>query len=145
MMYSLSSRPKSFHIKAGMLTLMSAGLLYGCGGGGGGNAAAPTSTPNSAAQPQIGNAYSSSLVRLSWTPPLDRQDGSALIANEVDYYVVKYGFSLDTYFQTRVIGNSLITSITLGGLPHGTNRFAVSACDTDNRCSLFSEIVGVVL
>ncbi len=76
---------------------------------------------------------------LSWTPPTQNTDGSAL--TNLSGYVISYGLSANALSQTVSITNPGTTSYTVQNLGSGTWYFAVSTVTSLGTQSAFSSIV----
>jgi len=75
-------------------------------------------------------------VSLSWQRPETREDGSDLMASEIDRYEVFFGSSSGEYDQSI---ETLSTSTEISDLSEGKYYFAVKAYDTDGLASAFSD------
>lgn len=95
-------------------------LLFACSGGGG-------SSP------------------LSWTPPSERADGTALALSEIAAYRVYYGTVKGQYTGTLLIEDGSVDDAKLGEIPAGKYFIVVTTIDTDDRESIYSNEVEVNL
>ncbi len=75
---------------------------------------------------------------VSWLPPTQRTDGSAL-SNLVGYRLY-YGSRADALTQTISLANGGLSSHMVEGLSSGTWYFAVVACDSGGQDSALSNI-----
>ena len=75
-------------------------------------------------------------VSLSWQRPETREDGSDLMASEIDRYEVFFGSSSGEYDQSI---ETLSTSAEISDLSEGKYYFAVKAYDNDGLASAFSD------
>lgn len=82
--------------------------------------------------PAVGDAF------LSWQPPTQNTDGSAL--TNLAGYRVHYGSSPSTLNQVITINNPSITSYVVNNLSAGTHYFAVTAFTTSGSESALSNI-----
>ena len=80
---------------------------------------------------------------LSWTPPTQREDGSAL--NDLSGYRVYYGLNQNQLDQTVVLNNAGLTSYMVESLGQGTWYFAVTAVDGGGMESGFSNVASKVI
>jgi hypothetical protein len=76
---------------------------------------------------------------VSWMPPTQRTDGSAL--SNLAGYRLHYGTRADTLNQTVDLNNGGLSSYMVEGLSTGTWYFAVVACDSAGQDSVLSTIV----
>ena len=76
--------------------------------------------------------------QVSWTAPVQREDGSPIPLAEIAGYRVYYGRSHGDYTRVVQVEGSATTNITLDGLASGTYYFVVTAVDQHGRESLFS-------
>jgi hypothetical protein len=90
--------------------------------------AAPPPEP----EPILGSAT------LSWTAPVEREDGSVL--DNLAGYKVRYGTSQNDLGTVDVLDNPGIVTYVVENLEQGTWYFAVIAFDADGRESEFSNI-----
>jgi hypothetical protein len=91
------------------------------------------------------NGGTAGSVSLSWIPPSEREDGTALLPGEISGYTVYYGAASASYSNSLYIDNGLATSASIVDLAPGTYYMAVTTRDSDGRESAFSsEIVNVV-
>ena len=81
--------------------------------------------------------YSDSAL-LSWTPPTEREDGSAL--TDLDGYVIYYGLASGEYTESIEISAGL-SSYMIEGLSDGTWFFAMTAKDSSGLESDYSNEV----
>lgn len=82
-----------------------------------------------------GNTGSASL---SWTPPIEREDGTALSLSEISGYTVYYGASSGNYTKSLNINDGFATSATITDLPPGSHYMVVTTRDFDGRESSYS-------
>jgi outer membrane biosynthesis protein TonB len=82
------------------------------------------------------NASGSATV--SWTPPVQRTDGSAL--TDLAGYRIRYGNSPTTLSQTIDVPGASLTRYVVEGLTAGTWHFGVVAYDTGGRESDLSNL-----
>ncbi|HUG98464.1 MAG TPA: putative Ig domain-containing protein [Gammaproteobacteria bacterium] len=76
---------------------------------------------------------------LSWTPPTEREDGSAL--TDLAGYSIHYGNSPDALTQTIVIDTAGLSSYVVEGLSSGSWYFGMKAVDTQGYESSLSAVV----
>ena len=79
-------------------------------------------------------------ARLSWAPPVEREDGTSLGLTEIQEYRIYWGLD-NTFDQTTVITDSTVTEILISDLPTGVHSFRMTAVDTDGLESSFSATV----
>jgi hypothetical protein len=77
-------------------------------------------------------------VSLSWTPPTENTDGSAL--SNLAGYRVYFGNRADALTQSVDITNAGLTSYVLENLPQGTTYFAVAAYNAAGAESALSGV-----
>jgi len=93
---------------------------------------AVTVADDDAPAPALGSAT------LRWTPPTEREDGSAL--NNLAGYKVLYGLDQTDLDHVVVLDNPGLTSYVVDNLYPGTWYFALTAFDTEGRESGFSNV-----
>ena len=86
---------------------------------------------------------SSGKATVSWVPPTQRTDGSALTA--LAGYRIRYGSSATALDQTVQLNNVGLTSYMIEGLAPGTWYFAMTAVDTGGLESDMSNSVAKVI
>jgi hypothetical protein len=107
------------------LLLLACLALSACGGGSG-DVSATASPTVAAATPTPGAANTGTgSATLSWTPPTQNSDGSALVT--LAGYRVYYGTSAGNLSQTIQLSNPGLTSYVVGNLASGTYYFAIAA------------------
>jgi len=114
-------------------------LLTACGGGGSGDTATPLD-PNQGGKGNGGGSGITSYgtATLSWLPPTENTDGSALT---LAGYKIYYGTSEGNYTEVISIDNVGIATYVIDNLPAGnTYYFVVTAVDTDGIESGYSEV-----
>ncbi len=115
-------------------------LLVACGGGQ--IAAKSTSASGSAVKtPTVSSATSSGtgVVTLSWLPPTENTDGSAL--TDLSGYKIYYGTSPDALTKTIALNNAGLTSYMVENLAVGADYyFAITAINSDDTQSGLSNI-----
>ena len=80
-------------------------------------------------------------VALSWTAPVEREDGTPISMSEIAGYRVYYGTSEGNYPNKLDIADSYNMQATLSNLVSGTYYIVVTSYDMDGRESAFSEVV----
>jgi hypothetical protein len=75
---------------------------------------------------------------VSWLPPTQRTDGSAL--SDLVGYRLYYGTRADALTQTISLANGGLSSHMVEGLSSGTWYFAVVACDSGGQDSALSNV-----
>jgi hypothetical protein len=80
----------------------------------------------------------SNAATLSWQPPMENEDGSALM--DLAGYRIKYGTRADALTQTITIPNPGLTRYVITDLPPGTYYFALQAY---NHAGAESDLSGV--
>lgn len=123
------------------LAAVSALIIAGCGGGGGGTAAVPQAASQTApgATPPAGTPSSSlGAATVSWLPPQQNSDGSAL--TNLAGFKIYYGqnsAALDSYVA---IGNASISTYVLENLTRGQWFFGVVAVNSTGIESSLSNL-----
>jgi hypothetical protein len=79
---------------------------------------------------------SSSNVSLSWQPPTENSDGSALV--DLAGYVIHYGTVSNDYTSAITITNPGLTSFVVEDLPAGTYYFSMTSKATNGEESKLS-------
>lgn len=79
-------------------------------------------------------------VRLSWTAPLTRINGSSLALSEIESFEISYGNSPEALDQTLAVPGDQ-TSLEISDLASGTWYFSIRVIDTDGLKSEPSEVV----
>jgi len=113
----------SWTLVAGMIGL--AGLLSACGGGDSGSSSSSTAA---AAGPNA--------VSLSWLPPTENTNGSAL--TDLTGYTIYYGTQSQNYTSQIQVTNPGLTTYVVDNLPPGTYYFAVTATASNGLQSGYS-------
>ena len=80
-------------------------------------------------------------VVLSWTAPVEREDGTPISMSEIAGYRVYYGTSEGNYPNKLDIADSYNMQATLSNLASGTYYIVLTSYDMDGRESSFSEVV----
>ena len=78
----------------------------------------------------------SNAVTLSWQPPTENADGTALV--DLKGYKVHYGPESKSYSDTIQVANAGLTTYVVQNLPAGTYYFAVTAYNTTGQESSLS-------
>jgi len=121
-------------------------LLSGCGGGGGGgdggggdNFTDTTAVGSSGTDTNfaVGTAL------LSWTPPTANTDESTL--TNLAGYRIYYGTESGSYDETITLDSTELTSYLIENLPAATWYFTMTAYNSDNLESAYSEEVSKVV
>ena len=81
------------------------------------------------------------VVALSWTAPVEREDGTPISMSEIAGYRVYYGTSEGNYPNKLDIADSYNMQAMLSNLASGTYYIVVTSYDMDGRESAFSEVV----
>jgi hypothetical protein len=142
--------------------LLAAGLsilLSACGGSDSGVASpanlssastANTSTPGSSSSSNTSSSSSNSstntttsvsttgIIKLQWTAPVSRTDGTPLSLSEIAGYRVHYGTSPGNYPNHVNINNGSLQSASVTGVPVGTYYVAMSTYDSSGLESQYS-------
>jgi hypothetical protein len=126
--------------------LVGTAALQACGSAsdspsGSASASGSSSGSGSASGSSSGSGSGSAL--LSWTPPTQRADGTA-IGNLMGYKIY-YGTSPDALTTVVTVENAGVASYEIDNIPPSTYYFAVTAVDTDRLESAFSNIVSKVI
>ncbi len=80
-------------------------------------------------------------ITLSWTPPVEREDNSALSLSAIAGYKIYYGTTPGQYPNSATINNSAATGYTLNNLSSATYYLVVTTIDTSGRESQHSSEV----
>jgi hypothetical protein len=117
-------------------------LLTACGGGGGEDGT-PVSDVGSGGSKVGGGAggagTSYGVATLSWLPPTENTDGSAL--TNLAGYKIYYGTEEGNYTDVITIENAGISTYVVENLPAGnTYYFVIAAFDSDGLQSEFSTV-----
>jgi hypothetical protein len=101
-----------------------------------------TSAPAAPAQSVVTSAPTATMatgrVALSWTPPTENTDGSAL--SNLSGYRVYFGTRADALTQSVQITNPGLTAYVIENLPQGTTYFAVAAYNASGAESALSGV-----
>jgi len=81
------------------------------------------------------------VVALSWTAPVEREDGTPISMSEIAGYRVYYGTSEGNYPNKLDIADSYNMQATLSNLVSGTYYIVVTVYDMDGRESAYSQVV----
>ena len=81
------------------------------------------------------------VVALSWTAPVEREDGTPISMSEIAGYRVYYGTTEGNYPNQLDIADSYNMQAMLSNLASGTYYIVVTSYDMDGRESAFSEVV----
>ena len=81
------------------------------------------------------------VVALSWTAPVEREDGTPISMSEIAGYRVYYGTTEGNYPNELDIADSYNMQAMLSNLASGTYYIVVTSYDMDGRESAFSEVV----
>ena len=126
---------------SGLMVLLIALPLFGCGGGGGG-----TSSNNSGTSWNLGSLVASPPVSppaspktLSWDAPTTYTDGTAL--SNLAGYKIYVGTSHGNYTRSIDVGNVTTCTIDSLSLAPGTYYFAATEYDSEGKESAFSNEV----
>ena len=110
-------------------------LLSACGG-----VDEATSSAGGNSTSSVGGSSTSKIlgsVTLSWTPPVQRADGSALPMAEIGGYRIYYGKSLGNYPNSIDIPDRTVQEFIVT-LPEGTYFFVMTTYDTNGAEGSFS-------
>ena len=80
-------------------------------------------------------------IALSWTAPVEREDGSGISMAEIAGYRVYYGIAPGDYTTEVAIDSGSTMSVTLSNLTPGTYYIAVTTVDLAGRESTYSQEV----
>jgi len=81
------------------------------------------------------------VVALSWTAPVEREDGTPISMSEIAGYRVYYGTTEGNYPNELDIADSYNMQATLSNLVSGTYYIVVTVYDMDGRESAYSQVV----
>jgi hypothetical protein len=88
-------------------------------------------------------ALSNGTATVSWTPPTQNTDGSAL--TNLSGYRILYGRSADDLDQSADVGNPGLSSYTIEGLSTGTWYFGVVAVNSQGIESELSNVATKII
>jgi len=143
-------------------------VLTGCGGGGSASTDSIAQGSSSSAGGSVASASASSAadsgapaaadvsapaqsgvvqggpgtVTLTWQPPTQYSDGTALA---VAGYNIYYGSASQSYSQTIKVSNPGLATYVVDNLPAGTYYFAIAAYDSTGAQSNFSSEVAAAV
>ena len=84
-------------------------------------------------------------LELTWDTPTQREDGTNLSFEEIDSYVIEYGYSSNN-LQNRVnINNQLPNTYVIDDLLPGTIYLRIATVDSNNRQGAFSQIINITI
>lgn len=78
------------------------------------------------------------IPELSWSPPLTREDGSALPAEQIAGFHIYFRLRHHSSDQVIIIDDPSVTKFSLKELPPGAYRFAITALDVHGQESRLS-------
>lgn len=123
---------KPIHTLFALLLIL---LLSACAGGGGGDDGVNTNDNSDGADLGSGSIYGT--ATLSWLPPTENTDGSAL--TNLAGYNIYYGTEAGNYTEVITIDNPGIAEYIVENLPSGnTYYFVITAFDADGNESEYS-------
>lgn len=124
--------------RAGIVAVVFAVFLAGCGGAGSDSGSSAQATP-----PAEESVTSGQTVSLSWLAPGQRINGEQLsYINDIDGYIVLYGQDPGNLDQQVVVDcHSLNCGYDVNGLAPGTWYFAVQTVDSNGLISSPSQPV----
>jgi hypothetical protein len=93
--------------------------------------------------PSSGSAAAPGTVTISWAPPTENTNGSAL--TDLAGYTIHYGTNSQNYTSAIQVENPGITRYVVDNLPAGTYYFAVSAYSSTGENSAYSPQVSVTV
>jgi hypothetical protein len=99
-------------------------IIYSCGGGGSNE-----------------KSSNSSIIKLEWTPPSIRTNGAYLSINNLRGYRIYHGLSSESLELIVDIEDSSVTEYEVELYNKGTHYFALTAYDTNNLESNYSQLV----
>ena len=148
-------------------SLLIGGALTGCGGGGSTSTDSIAQGSSSSASGSVASASASAssaadapaadvpapaqsgvvqggpgTVTLTWQPPTQYSDGTALA---VAGYNIYYGSASQSYSQTIKVSNPGLATYVVDNLPAGTYYFAIAAYDSTGAQSNFSSEVAAAV
>lgn len=116
-------------------------LLTACGGGGGGESGGGGAGGTGTSEPGNGGGSAKSsygTATLSWLPPTEKTDGSALTLTG---YKIYYGTEVGNYTTVINIDNPGLATYVIDNLPAGnTYYFVITAIDADGIESSYSTV-----
>lgn len=121
---------------AALITLCLALVLGACGGGEGGNDSGSTPLP-SGVDPDTTDIKGP--VSLSWTPPVQRENGDELDITELGGYELRYRLETEQKYISVIIEDPWTTDYYIEWL-EGRHEFQVAAFD---NTGLYSEFVSL--
>ena len=137
-----------------VLILLFSAVLTACGGGSdsiqygannpdNGNTPPPEQTPAPAPTPSPDLPAANQSVSLSWLPPLSYTDNSSLTDLQGHHIYMKIGTG--NFVRIHTINSTATATYTVENLAPGTYTFAVTAYNSSQVESDFSNIVSVTL
>lgn len=81
--------------------------------------------------------------KLSWQPPLTREDGSSLYPGEIQGYRIYFKKTHHSHFQSIPLKDASKTTLVLDGFSPGVYHFSISTIDTNGLESRRSTMVRV--
>ena len=113
-------------------------LLTACGGG-------AKTTENESGSPGDGGTGSKGSASLSWTAPLENSDGTSL-QDLIEFRVYKGTSTSRSSFQRiATISNPSVSVFLVENLPAGSYYFAVTAVNSQNVESSFSNVAQITI
>ena len=115
------------------------GIALSCCGGGGAPAGSAATSQNNSSSASSLPAASSTAVSLTWIPPTENTDGTAL--TNLSGYDIHYGTSSGNYTQSIAVSNAGIATYVVDNLTPGTYYFSVAAVNASGTESPMSSEV----
>ena len=91
----------------------------------------------------VTSAEASNAATLSWTPPIENEDGSSLV--NLAGYTIVYGPSSTTLHQSIRLENPGLSRYVIDDLPAGTYYFGIKAFNAEGVESSVSNVVSKVI
>ena len=88
-------------------------------------------------------ASASGAATLSWLPPVERSDGTAL--TDLAGYTVYWSLNPDNFVNSVELDNPGLTSYMVTGLTRGTWYFSMTAFDSEGISSPYADVVSKVI
>lgn len=82
-------------------------------------------------------AYAGDAI-VSWDPPLEYEDGTPILANEITKYSIFYGQTNNGPYNFKVDVAGNINTVTINGLAKGTWYFVATATTSNGMESAYS-------
>lgn len=99
--------------------------------------------PRSSSRRPVDTSSTHKPQKLSWQPPLTREDGSSLYPGEIQGYRIYFKKAHHSQFQSIPLKDASKTTLVLDGFSPGVYHFSISTIDTNGLESRRSTMVRV--